>query len=79
MSFSVYAIQSGQGRIYVGQSQDVERRLEVHNKGLVGSTKSDRPWTLFKVSEFATREQARFFEWQLKKSRGKRLKWLRSS
>jgi len=78
MSFSVYAIQSDSGRIYVGQSQDVEQRLQAHNKGLVASTKADRPWTLFRAAEFDTREQARFFEWQLKRSRGKRLKWLKS-
>lgn len=78
MSFSVYAIQSDNGRVYVGQSQDVELRLQAHNKGLVASTKSDRPWTLFKTAAFDTREQARFFEWQLKRSRGKRLKWLES-
>lgn len=79
MSFSVYAIKSCNGRIYVGQSQDMERRLEAHNKGLVASTKADRPWTLFKNAKFATREQARFFEWQLKRSRGKRLRWLESN
>ena len=77
MSFSVYAIQSDSGRIYVGQSQDVELRLQAHNRGLVASTKADRPWTLFKAVEFDTRERARFFEWQLKRSRGKRLKWLK--
>lgn len=79
MSFSVYAIKSCNGRIYVGQSQDMERRLEAHNNGLVASTKADRPWTLFKAAEFDTREQARFFEWQLKRSRGKRLRWLESN
>jgi predicted GIY-YIG superfamily endonuclease len=78
MSFLVYAIRSGCGRIYVGQSQDVELRLEAHNKGLVASTKTDRPWTLVKTAEFDTRDQARFFEWQLKRSKGKRLKWLKS-
>jgi predicted GIY-YIG superfamily endonuclease len=78
MSFAVYAISGKNGRVYVGQSQDVELRLQAHNKGLVASTKADRPWTLFKAAEFDTREQARFFEWQLKRSRGKRLKWLKS-
>lgn len=77
MSFSVYAIQSDSGRIYVGQSQDVELRLQAHNRGLVASTKADRPWILFKAVGFDTREEARFFEWQLKRSRGKRLKWLK--
>ena len=76
MSFAVYAIQAKNGRIYVGQSENVEHRLDAHNKGAVPSTKADRPWTMIKCETFGTREQARFFEWQLKRSRGKRLKWL---
>lgn len=73
MSFSVYAIQSSSGRIYLGQSENVRRRLCAHNKGAVASTRADRPWTLLKTQQFATREEARFFEWQIKRSRGKRL------
>lgn len=76
MSFVVYAIGAGNGRIYIGQTADIERRLEAHNRGTVQSTKPDRPWLLIKIKPFETREQARFFEWQLKRSRGKRLKWL---
>jgi len=76
MSFAVYAISGRNGRVYVGQSEDVEQRLKAHNKGLVHSTKADRPWLLIKSQDFDTREQARFFEWQLKRSRGKRLRWL---
>jgi len=76
MSFAVYAISGRNGRVYVGQSEDVEQRLQAHNKGLVPSTKADRPWLLIKRQDFDTREQARFFEWQLKRSRGRRLKWL---
>jgi predicted GIY-YIG superfamily endonuclease len=76
MSFFVYAIQSVSGRIYVGQTADVNKRLSLHNAGVVNSTKDDRPWVLFKIQGFETREQARYFEWCLKRSRGKRQKWL---
>jgi putative endonuclease len=76
MSFAVYAIQARSGRVYVGQSENVEQRVNAHNKGAVMSTSADRPWTLVKCETFETREKARFFEWQLKKSRGRRLKWL---
>lgn len=76
MSFVVYAISGRNGRVYVGQSQDFDRRLEAHNKGMVPSTKTDRPWVLVKKQNFETRDDARFFEWQLKRSRGKRLKWM---
>ena len=79
MNCAVYAIQGKNGRIYVGQTEDLERRLNAHNRGGVKSTKDDRPWTLVKVQTFETRELARFFEWQLKRSRGKRLKWLKAN
>jgi predicted GIY-YIG superfamily endonuclease len=76
MSFYVYAIQSASGRIYVGQTGDVNKRLSLHNAGAVHSTKADSPWVLFKIQGFDAREQARYFEWELKRSRGKRQKWL---
>jgi predicted GIY-YIG superfamily endonuclease len=55
---------------------DFSKRLHLHNKNAVNSTAEAGPWSEFKVEEFPTREQARYFEWQLKKSRGKRQKWL---
>jgi predicted GIY-YIG superfamily endonuclease len=48
----------------------------MHKKGAVPSTTADRPWHVVKIEEFPTREKARYFERQLKKSRGKREKWL---
>jgi putative endonuclease len=78
MTFVVYAIQSTNGRIYIGQTENLQRRLEQHNKGQVKSTKKDRPWAVVKIEDFPTREKARFFEYQLKKSRGRRLTWLES-
>lgn len=75
--FYVYAIQSKtSGRIYIGQSECVERRLEEHNADRVASTKNDRPWTLLRFQDFTTRSEARWFERQLKQSRGRRLRWL---
>ena len=77
MSFAVYAIRGDAGRVYGGQSEDVARRLDAHNKGAVKSTKADRPWILIKTEHFETRARARLFEWQLKRSQGKRLRWLK--
>jgi putative endonuclease len=43
----IYAIKSiKDGRIYVGMSQNTERRLLEHNNGEVFSTKGFRPWIL---------------------------------
>ena len=75
--FFVYAIQSRTcNRIYIGQSECVERRLVEHNAGRVRSTKNDRPWVILRFEEFNTRSEARWFEYQIKQSRGRRLRWL---
>jgi putative endonuclease len=75
--FLVYAIQSAvNSRIYIGQTQDMTLRLAAHNAGRVSSTRQHRPWKLIKVNSCETREAARWFEHQLKSSRGRRLKWL---
>jgi putative endonuclease len=43
----VYALQSkSNGRIYVGQTKDINERLNYHNSGYVKSTYHDRPWEL---------------------------------
>ena len=76
MTFCVYAIQNQTGRIYIGQTVDFCNRLLIHNKGGVRSTAADRPWHAVKIEEFPTRESARYFERLLKKSKGKREKWL---
>ncbi len=75
--FSVYAIQRRKtDRIYIGQTESVERRFKEHNGGSVPSTQRDKPWILLRTEEFATRSEARWFERQLKHSRGRRLRWL---
>ena len=77
--FFVYAIQSEKyDRVYIGQTDCLERRLEEHNAGRVPSTKSGRTWVLLRFQEFNTRSDARWFERQLKQSRGRRLRWLRN-
>lgn len=75
----VYAIQSqASDRIYIGQTEDMDRRLNEHNSGKVTSTTTDKPWTLLKTELFASRSEARWAERQLKASRGRRKKWLES-
>ena len=73
----VYAIESKlSGRIYIGQTENLERRLLEHNSGKVPSTRMGQPWILLKTEEFATRAEARWAERQLKDSKGRRDKWL---
>ncbi len=75
--FYAYAIKSASNeRIYIGQTNNINKRIESHNKGYVRSTKRDRPWCLLSFEEFETRENARWQERELKKSLGKCMKWI---
>ena len=62
--------------MYIGQTFDVEKRLLQHNAGYVMSTKKEAPWSILALEEFGTREEARWRERELKKSFGKRTKWI---
>ena len=65
------------GRVYIGQTKDAKERLKKHNNGYVKSTSADVPWRVIAVELFKTREEARWRERQLKKSKGTRDKWLK--
>ena len=69
-------------RFYIGMTEDIERRLNEHNRGETKSTKGYIPWTLFQIEKFETRKEAREREIYLKGGSGKeriKLKWSRSS
>jgi putative endonuclease len=75
--FYVYAIESlSANRIYIGHTQDIESRLKYHNSGYVKSTKGDRPWSVLAYEKIGEKKEARWLERSLKKSRGRRLKWI---
>jgi len=75
--YLVYAIKSlSKERIYIGHTKDFNKRLNYHNAGYVKSTSDDRPWVLLALEEFGTRGKARWFERELKRSSGKRKKWI---
>ena len=77
--FYLYAIRDVTGnRIYVGQCADLGKRLRQHNMGRVKSTRLNRPWALVAVQTFNVREECRWIEYQLKKSRGRRTRWLKA-
>jgi len=73
----VYAIKSLTRRyIYVGMSNNVERRLKQHNNGENKSTKPYAPFVLILVEEYPSRSEARKREKFLKAGSGK--KYLKS-
>ena len=75
--FYCYAIQSEiSNRVYIGQTDDLYRRLKEHNDGRVKSTKQEIPWKILAIEFFYERSKARWCEGCLKKSRGKRFEWV---
>lgn len=72
MKYNVYALKSQvDGRIYVGFSSNVERRLKEHNSGKTRSTKGFRPWRIIFIEEFNDRMTAREKEKYYKTGIGK--------
>lgn len=67
MSFFVYIIYSEKfDRHYVGQTNNIEERLEHHNSGYTKSTAPYIPWVLKLVIEKNTRSEAMILERKLK-------------
>ncbi len=54
-------------KYYTGQTIDLERRLEEHNRGKTAFMSSGRPWTLIYSREFETRKEAIHHESEIKK------------
>ena len=74
---NVYVIISEKdNRMYVGMTQDINKRLQQHNSGYTRSTKGYRPWRLFYTEQFATKVAARNREVYLKSGYGKQ--WLKN-
>ena len=68
MKYYVYILFSQtRKRYYVGQTQDIDKRLIRHNKGLILSTKGGKPWKLVKRYELETRSDAMKLEHKIKK------------
>ena len=70
--FYVYALKSLTFEyIYVGMTNDTERRFHEHNSGQNRSTKAYKPFSLFFAEEHEDREAARKREKYLKRGVGK--------
>jgi putative endonuclease len=54
------------GSLYIGQTSNLEKRLERHNKGQIKSTKSRAPFDLIYFERYNKRRQAMYREWMLK-------------
>jgi len=67
----VYILQSTtKKKYYVGHTQNVQVRLDRHNKGYVRSTKGGIPWKVVYTENFETKAQASRREMQIKSYKG---------
>jgi len=71
MGFWVYILKSEKdGRFYIGQTNNIEERLLVHNRGKVISTRNRRPFSLLACNEYDTRSEAVKIEKYVKSFKG---------
>lgn len=65
--FYVYVLKSKKdGEMYIGSTNDLRRRIQEHNSGLVGSTKSRTPFELVYYEAYKSEKDARKREQNLK-------------
>lgn len=65
--FYTYILESVKfGKYYIGCTNNIETRIDKHNKGYVRSTKAYKPWILVHKEEFKTLSNARHRESQIK-------------
>ena len=74
--FVIYAIYNPKGKIYIGQTKDLEKRLLRHNnqlphKSTSYTAKNPGPWTLFYSEKCDNKIETNKREKGLKSSRGR--------
>ncbi len=66
--YYVYILKSQKDRhLYIGRTNNVERRLEEHNRGIVSSTKSRIPFVLLKTLPCESKSESVRVEREYKK------------
>ena len=59
MEYFVYILESElDGRLYKGQTSDIDKRIKEHTSGKTKSTKGYKPWKLVYFETFETRDEA---------------------
>lgn len=63
-----YMLRCGDGSLYTGWTNDLEKRLKAHQKGKGAKyTKAHQPVELVYSESFATKEEAMQREWRIKR------------
>ncbi|MEE9162462.1 MAG: GIY-YIG nuclease family protein, partial [Candidatus Neomarinimicrobiota bacterium] len=58
MDYTVYILENPEGRIYIGQTNNLQDRLRRHNEGRSRYTRSNGPWQLVYSEVHPTRGHA---------------------
>ena len=67
--YYVYFLKSGaNGDMYVGYSEDLKKRIETHNKGLVKGSQYGVPWRLVYFEAYSEETIARKRELEIKQN-----------
>ena len=70
--YFIYVIRSeSSGKLYKGQTDNLNRRIDAHNKGLSKYTNKRGPWKLVYSEEYDTRSEALKREKFLKSGKGR--------
>ncbi|MBN2075138.1 MAG: GIY-YIG nuclease family protein [Dehalococcoidales bacterium] len=70
--FIVYVLRSqSTGKLYIGQTPNMEKRLQEHQLGEARYTRGKGLWTLMYKEEYPTRSQAMKREKSLKSGKGR--------
>ena len=72
--YHVYVLRNPRGTLYVGQTAALALRVEQHQRGEAGWTRSHGPWELAYTEEFQSRSHAMRREKFLKSGQGR--EWL---
>ena len=79
MPYSVYVLLNPAGALYIGQTNDLARRLQEHNdpeyRGTLHTKRRPGPWQLIYKEQCPTRSEAMRRERQLKSAKGR--EWIR--
>ena len=71
--FIVYVLKNPRDKVYIGQTRDIQKRLEYHNCGIDQYTRGKGPWQLIYSEPFATRAEAMRRERYFKQGAGNRV------
>ncbi len=69
-AYFVYVIQNPSGRFYIGLTDDIQRRVEQHNRGVSTWTRNQGPWRLVWENQCTNLSAARKLELELKRQKG---------